>query len=92
MALSYQFKAKEIIDQGRTTQAAIDDIKEWLTTTTIPQLPEELIVLFLLSCENNLNSVKNTIQAYFKIKSEAPEIFNDRDVDSDELKKASKVV
>ncbi|KYB26927.1 alpha-tocopherol transfer protein-like [Tribolium castaneum] len=92
MALQYQFKAKSIVDEGRTTQTAIDNVKEWLKNTKLPQLPEELIVLFLLSCQNNLNSVRNTIQAYFKIKNEAPEIFNSRDIDCDELKKARKVV
>ncbi|XP_044261385.1 uncharacterized protein LOC123009261 [Tribolium madens] len=92
MALQYHFKAKSIVDEGRTTQTAIDDVKEWLKNTKLPQLPDELIVLFLLSCQNDVHCVRNTIQAYFKIKNEAPEIFNSRDIDSEELKKARKVV
>jgi hypothetical protein len=90
--LPYIFQAKTIIEEGRTTQSALDEIKVWLSTTSLPELQDEFITLFLLSCLNNVFETKNTIQAYFRIKNSAPEIFNDRDVDGDELKKATNVM
>ncbi|CAH1380881.1 unnamed protein product [Tenebrio molitor] len=90
--LPYKFQAKIIIEEGRTTQSALDEIKVWLSTTSLPQLQDEFIALFLSSCLNNVSETKNTIQAYFRIKNSAPEIFNDRDVDGDELKKATNVI
>lgn len=90
MALPYEFKASTIVKQGRTTQQAIDEIQNWVPTEEkIPRIPDELVVLFLISCENNIEATKNTIKAYFRIKSEAPDIFNDRDVDSKDLQKAT---
>jgi hypothetical protein len=90
--LPYKFQVKTIIEEGRTTQSALDEIKVWLSTTSLPQLQDEFIALFLSSCLNNVSETKNTIQAYFRIKNSAPDIFNNRDVDGDELKKATNVM
>ncbi|CAH1380879.1 unnamed protein product [Tenebrio molitor] len=90
--LPYKFNVKTLIESGRTTQSALDEVRVWLTTTSLPELQDEFIALFLLSCRNNISNTRNAIQAYFKIKQEAPEIFSERDVDGDELKKATSVV
>jgi hypothetical protein len=90
--LPYKFNVKTLIESGRTTQSVLDEVRVWLTTTSLPELQDEFIALFLLSCRNDISKTRNAIQAYFKIKQEAPEIFSDRDVDGDELKKATSVV
>lgn len=92
MSLPYEFKAKTIIEEGRTTEKLTQEIRDWLSTTNIPKLQDETIVLFLLSCQNNIEETKKTILAYFRIKSEAPEIFQNRDMNNEVLKKAMKVV
>jgi hypothetical protein len=92
MSSNYQFKAKTIIGEGRTTQAAVDEIKNWLVEASLPQLSEELTVLFLTSCKNDIAATQCTIKAYFRIKSEAPELFNDRDIDREDLTKAMKTM
>ncbi|CAH1380884.1 unnamed protein product [Tenebrio molitor] len=92
MCSNYQFKAETIIGEGRTTQAAVDEIKNWLVEACLPQISEELIVLFLTSCKNDIAATQCTIKAYFRIKSEAPELFNDRDIDREDLAKAMKTI
>ncbi|XP_044260789.1 uncharacterized protein LOC123008831 isoform X2 [Tribolium madens] len=92
MSLPYEFKAKTVVEEGRTSAVLIQEMKNWLSTTNLPQLQDESIVLFLLSCQNNVEETQKTIRAYFKIKSEAPEIFQNRDIDDEVLQKAMKVV
>ncbi|XP_068901033.1 retinaldehyde-binding protein 1-like [Tenebrio molitor] len=92
MCSNYQFKAETIIGEGRTTQAAVDEIKNWLVEASLPQISEELIVLFLTSCKNDIAATQCIIKAYFRIKSEAPELFNDRDIDREVLAKAMKTI
>ncbi|KAJ3652496.1 hypothetical protein Zmor_018454 [Zophobas morio] len=92
MPVEYGFKAQTIIDEGRTTQDAINEIKKWLSETKFPEIPEEMIALFLLSCQNVIKDTQRTIKAYFKLKSGAPEMFTGRDINNEELQKASRVV
>ena len=92
MTLPFQFNVKTIIEDGRITESDISAIKIWLQTTSLPPLQEQFIVLFLLACSNDLVSVKITIEAYFKIKNEAPQIFNNCDLENTDMKKILRVV
>jgi hypothetical protein len=85
--LSYHFNSKTVIREGRVTQLAVDEIKNWLVSNVLLEVPEEMIVLFLMCRDSDITLTKETILAYFKIKNGAPEIFNDRDVDREELQK-----
>ncbi|XP_056641317.1 alpha-tocopherol transfer protein-like isoform X2 [Diorhabda sublineata] len=84
MSLPYEFSAKEIILQGKTTKENIEVIKTWLLESGSDFVPtilcDELIVLFLLSCENNVENTKITITGHYEIKAGAPELFNNRNV------------
>lgn len=76
----YQFKAQSIIDAGRTTRTNIDVIRKWLSENPgIPKLSDEQVVLFLLSCSNNINLTMKTILSYYKDKYNSPELFSNRD-------------
>lgn len=88
MVLPFKFSVIDIIDQGRTTSKDIDLIKEWnmnLKEKCIPILSNELVTIFLLSCSNDINHTKKTIENYYKIKQLAPVLFNDRNTDSEEF-------
>ncbi|XP_060534462.1 alpha-tocopherol transfer protein-like [Cylas formicarius] len=93
--LSYHFTADEIIEQGRTTREYVDTIKRWLAQQNdhrIPHVQDEMVVLFLLSCENDIDLTKNTIAMYFKCKKDGPEIFDDRDMSRAGLNKGMNTV
>ncbi|XP_072397538.1 uncharacterized protein [Diabrotica undecimpunctata] len=94
MDFNFKFKAEDMILKKRTTRENIDSIKEWLEMAKpkyVPlQLQDELIILFLLSCDNNTERTKGTIMAHFKMKKEAPEIFDGRDMYRDDIQKAFK--
>ncbi|XP_072375289.1 alpha-tocopherol transfer protein-like isoform X1 [Diabrotica undecimpunctata] len=94
MEFNFKFKAEDMILKKRTTRENIDSIKEWLEMAKpkyVPlQLQDELIILFLLSCDNNTERTKGTIMAHFKMKKEAPEIFDGRDMYRDDIQKAFK--
>jgi hypothetical protein len=92
MCSNYQFKAETIIGEARTTKAAVEEIKNWLVEASLPQISEELTVLFFTSCKNDIAATQCTIKAYFRIKSDAPEMFNDRDIDREDLTKAMKTM
>lgn len=82
----FNFTVEEIISQKRVTQKQIDEIKEWLNEgEEYPDLVEEQIVLFLLSCDCKRQETCATIVAHYKAKLGVPKFFDDRNVDSREL-------
>ncbi|KAI5730205.1 hypothetical protein M8J76_011209 [Diaphorina citri] len=59
----------------------IEAIRDWLSKQ--PHLPEKiddfLIERFLLSCRGSLERTKTVMDSFFKLRSEAPEFFTNRD-------------
>lgn len=83
----HNFKAEDIVKEGRTTQSNIEEIKQWLSfKPNFPEMSEEQICLFLIACNNDLEQVKITIENFFKQKSSSPELFMSRDIDTKENK------
>ena len=92
MVLPYEFDVKTLITDGRTNNKNVREIQRWLKTSSMPSLHVESIALFLISCDNDISATETTIKKFFKIKSEAPEIFNDRDIDNEILTKTREVM
>ncbi|XP_063924881.1 alpha-tocopherol transfer protein-like [Zophobas morio] len=92
MVLPYEFDVKTLITDGRTNNKNVREIQRWLKTSSMPSLHVESIALFLISCDNDISATETTIKKFFKIKSEAPEIFNDRDIDNEILTKTREVI
>ncbi|CAG9769961.1 unnamed protein product [Ceutorhynchus assimilis] len=94
--LPFFFTAKEIISQGRTTQENLDNIKAWLSSLPpnnfLPGVQDEMIVIFLLSCDNDLDLTKNTITMYYKCKQEGPELYDNREMDREDIKKGMNTI
>ncbi|XP_066144708.1 alpha-tocopherol transfer protein-like [Euwallacea fornicatus] len=93
--LPYQFTSEDIVKQGRTTQESIDAIRAWLSSVqseSLPEIQDELIVIFLLSCEHDIPLTKNTIIMYYKCKKNGPEIFDNWNMERLDLKRAMNTV
>lgn len=88
--VEFGFTAKQIITENRVTQGEIDSIKNWLNNNELPELSEEQITLFLLSCNNDENSTKATIKAFYRIKKQSPEIFDNRKIERENLQQQLK--
>ncbi|XP_050501539.1 uncharacterized protein LOC126881347 [Diabrotica virgifera virgifera] len=89
MALDFQFKAKDLIAEGRVKQDDIDKIKQFfdgVDEDCVPKsLPEEFIATILIACSSDVALTKKTIISYFSVKKLAPSIFDSRDVDRDDI-------
>ncbi|CAH1111796.1 unnamed protein product [Psylliodes chrysocephalus] len=87
MSFKFQFKVEDLISEGRVNRENFEVIKQWVKDERfVPKdLPDEMIVLFLISCEHNVNMTKNTIMSYFKLKKNAPELHDNRIVNSKEM-------
>ncbi|CAG9861503.1 unnamed protein product [Phyllotreta striolata] len=87
MPFKFKFKAEDLISKGRTSAENVDAIKSWLQTIEdefVPKnLPDEMIVLFLLCCENRPELTKQTITWNFKLKRQCPELHDNRIVTKD---------
>ena len=92
MILTYKFESKILVEDRRTTSKNVKEIQQWLTTTCVPNLQIETIALFLIACDNDISATQTTIKNFFRIKSEAPEIFSNRDIDSVILTKTRQVL
>ncbi|CAG9814862.1 unnamed protein product [Phaedon cochleariae] len=84
MKLEYKFTSEDIIAEGRVTREDIEIIRTWLSNLKDDYVPEnvqdETIVLILLSCTNDIELTKKTIQCYYKLKKNGPEIYDDRNL------------
>nr|XP_023012904.1 alpha-tocopherol transfer protein-like isoform X1 [Leptinotarsa decemlineata] len=92
MELDYKWTPEDIFAKGMTTKEDLETIKTWLLTLNDEYLPpniqDHLLVLFLISCVNNIELTKKTILSYYKLKQHAPEIFDDRNLKRSELQTA----
>ncbi|KAK9875988.1 hypothetical protein WA026_011088 [Henosepilachna vigintioctopunctata] len=86
MALKFEFTAIDIVKQGRVNRKDIEEIKEWLKYENLPDATDEQVVLFLLSCDSDIEKTKSTILAYYKYRNIGPNISNNRDINCKELK------
>nr|CAI5865863.1 unnamed protein product [Callosobruchus analis] len=90
--LEFNFTAQDVIDQGRTKREHVDEITEWLPVSGDKLVPaaldEQVIVLFLLSCKNDVEFTKKTILAFYGCKKAAPEIHDNRDLKRPDIKLA----
>ncbi|EFA04835.1 uncharacterized protein LOC100141747 [Tribolium castaneum] len=91
MPPTFAFRAQEIIAQGRVPQEVFNELKQWCQSQKLPPLADEQLVLFLLSCYNDLEASQNTIHAHFKCKLSAPELFFNRDFGAEDIQKPMKV-
>nr|CAH7758590.1 unnamed protein product [Callosobruchus chinensis] len=82
---SYDFKADDIVKQRRTTRENIEELKKCITSNPrLPPVSDEQVALFLIACKDNVEFAKETIEIYFRQRSSAPELFQDRDIDGKE--------
>jgi hypothetical protein len=56
------------MDVGVEPKTAVDDM-----------LTDEQLILFLHCCQHSLEACKQTIEAYYTIRTHAPEMFGNRD-------------
>ncbi|KAK5638471.1 hypothetical protein RI129_012766 [Pyrocoelia pectoralis] len=88
MALALGFTAKQVLDEGIIDLDPINTIKNWLTSTEFPTLSDEQIILFLVSCDHDIEFTQETIKVYYKIRSSSPELFTNRRVSGDGIQSA----
>lgn len=92
VSLEYQFTPQEIITRGSITEENLNIIRnyvEHLDQRPVPKvIQDEMLVLFLISCENDIELTKKTIIAFYECKKNGPEIFDDRNVQSNGIQQA----
>lgn len=92
MALYYHFTPQEIISQGRTTAENLKTIRNFVESLNQKPVPrhtqDETLILFLLSCDNDLELTKKTILSYYNSKRNCPEIFDGRNMNSSDIQNA----
>ncbi|XP_030757202.1 alpha-tocopherol transfer protein-like [Sitophilus oryzae] len=95
LKLPYKFTSEQIVKEGRTSFENIEVVKRWLDSVddqNIPVIQDELIVIFLLSCDNDIPLTKKTIKMYYQCKKQAPDIFDDKDMSRSDLQKGLNTV
>lgn len=96
MKLPFEFNPQEIITRGSTTEENLNLIRsyvEHLNRKPVPQvIQDEMLIIFLISCNNDIDLTKKTIISYYECKKDAPEIFDDRDMQSTSIQQALSTV
>jgi hypothetical protein len=55
-------------------------------------LTDEQLILFLNCCQHSLEASKRTIEAYYTIRTHAPEMFGNRDPNQKEIQQALSIL
>ncbi|KAL3270855.1 hypothetical protein HHI36_021373 [Cryptolaemus montrouzieri] len=92
MSLEFEFSAAEVIQEGRVRRDDIEEIKIWAKSVHLSCLTDEQIVLFLLSCQNDLEKTQRTILAHYKAKYISPKISNGKNILSEDMSFVSTIV
>jgi len=90
--IKYGFTAQQILNEGRIKQEDIDNIKAWLSTQNYPELTDEQIILFLLSCYKEQEATRTTIKVFYSTRNGAPNLFDNRNMDRQDIQKQLKTV
>uniref|UniRef100_A0A6P7G3A9 Uncharacterized protein LOC114335458 n=1 Tax=Diabrotica virgifera virgifera TaxID=50390 RepID=A0A6P7G3A9_DIAVI len=94
--LPYQFKAEDLIAEGRASKEHVDEIRTFVSNLTDKYVPlriqDEMIIIFLLSCAHDVELTKKTIVNYYYLKWHGPEIYDDRHMDRPDIQLAIKTM
>lgn len=83
--LTYNYTVDDLIKNNIIKRCDVEEIKEWLKQQEeLPKITEEQIACFLLSCNNKIKETCVTIKAHYNYKKNLPELFNERNLDTDE--------
>lgn len=81
-----------MLSQGRTTEKKLNAIRSFVTSLNQKPVPkviqDELLILFLIACKNDLELTKQTIVYYYGYKKNGPELFDDRRIANEGIQTA----
>ncbi|XP_069682750.1 retinaldehyde-binding protein 1-like [Periplaneta americana] len=85
---------EELSRNSNLKKENMDYLREWMSKQ--PHLPsgvtDEQLILFLNCCQHSLEACKQTIEAYYTIRTHAPELFGNRDPQSREIQQALSIL
>ncbi|KAF5290070.1 hypothetical protein FQA39_LY14851 [Lamprigera yunnana] len=87
MEVTFDFEINTLIGNGRLHAQEVNSIKNWLPDETLPQLTDEQIAVFLIACDREVAKTKTTIKNYYNITQLMPEVFTNRCVKNDSLRR-----
>lgn len=85
MSFEYGYAAQDIVNENRVTWPEIETVKQWNLNANVPILLDEQVVGFLLSCDRDVEFTKKTILDYFRVRTYAQNLFNNRDIERPDL-------
>ena len=90
----YWTAADAFLKHPRLEKGKLKELREWINANQhIPKyISEEQLILFLHSCYSDVNNTKKCIEAYYRLRMKVPQFFENRDVNSQSLEKALKVL
>lgn len=91
MTVEFGFKTKTLINDGRITIEQLKQTRNW-QMEGVPLLTDEQIACFLIACDNDENLTRKTIIEHYKAKTNAPDLFDARNVDIEDLQKQLNVL
>ncbi|KAK9875982.1 hypothetical protein WA026_011082 [Henosepilachna vigintioctopunctata] len=88
----YEFTLQDVLQEKHISQDEITELRIWMPTVNLPVISDEMILTFIIACRRDIEGAKRALTAYFLCKNRSPEIFNDRDIDSEELSFTTNVI
>lgn len=85
MAVSPFYNMELLFQDNKVGLTDVENLRKFLLEENLPTLNDEQIVLFLLSCDNNIDFTKETIKSHYRIKMDHPKYFKNRSVDRPDI-------
>ncbi|KAK9875980.1 hypothetical protein WA026_011080 [Henosepilachna vigintioctopunctata] len=83
--LKYEFTIEEVVGEKKITLDDVEQLRIWNSTVDLPTIPPELLAIFIIACERDLEKSKKAILAYSTCKKES-DLFGDRNIDNADLR------
>lgn len=87
MTLSFEFDIGKYYDSGKIQKTDVEKVREFLKSNEMPHESDEMIGVFLMACGNDVEKAQMYSSAHYRGRKALPEIFKNRKLDNDKLKK-----
>lgn len=74
------------------TEELLGKLKEWIQQRNLPNVPQEQLAIFAQSCYFQTDATLRCMETYYRIRTNSPEFFNNRDIKLENLQFSLKVL
>lgn len=90
--IKFNFSSQEYYEKGLVNPQDVLTFKEFLKSEKLPNESDELIIIFLSACENDIEKAKKYAKINYEARKALPEVFDNRDLKNEKILKVWEII